>query len=753
MRKAFNVKKFFKYLLTLLGYFLFTILDGEFSPFSLALLTANLFIGLKPLICFILYSAPFLLSFSAVTIAVSVFGGGVLCLIFAIYKRRNAKPSLETVGYLAVALTPYCIFSASHPLPIKLIISSAIILSSFILTQGVKIWIVKGLKYKLSSDDFLSASFLAVVCGYGLIIAFGEGFYFGTALLSILLSGLLIGGLSPLLTSVVTAIPIAIFRVNFTPLSIAVIYACAISLTCSKSKLLTTVLTAAVTTCLYFSTDYFSGLPSYSPFISTAFSVVYLFFPERLAERLRDDLKVHRAENINRYSINLHRNLIAGKLFEFASVFSEMACSVENLKRESPQIDKISSQIANGILNSICADCVALSSCRKNKFPQYDDLKKVVSLGIAKGGLNLVDLPKNFSENCQNAETLLRFANESILNYRVLEEENSAIEQGKTLLVKQTKGLSDALKGLATDACKQLEVNSKSQKKLTDNLLKCGIAVKELSHFKSGDEEEIVAVLSYKDSLNPLFLKAIGEITGYKPIITTNNRISETLSAVTVKRSPRMDAAFGISSKTKDDKQKSGDTHSVTKINEGKFLIAMSDGMGSGEKAEETSANAISLIETFYKAGLSSDVVLPIVNNLLSFNGEDNFTAMDVGIVNLFSGGADFIKIGSPYSFILTKDSVKIIEGNSLPLGILEEMRPTVCKTNLLSGDVIVFLSDGITDAFASSSDLIDFLSTQRALNPKTLADNILEKALFLNGGVAKDDMTAFCVRIFSKSA
>ena len=120
-------------------------------------------------------------------------------------------------------------------------------------------------------------------------------------------------------------------------------------------------------------------------------------------------------------------------------------------------------------------------------------------------------------------------------------------------------------------------------------------------------------------------------------------------------------------------------------------------------------------------------------------------------IVDLFDGFADFVKIGSPYSFILTKDTVKIIEGNSLPLGILEEMRPTVCTTPLNNGDVIVLLSDGITDAFASSSDLIDFLSTQRALNPKILADIILEKALYLNGNTAKDDMTVFCVRIFER--
>ena len=121
--------------------------------------------------------------------------------------------------------------------------------------------------------------------------------------------------------------------------------------------------------------------------------------------------------------------------------------------------------------------------------------------------------------------------------------------------------------------------------------------------------------------------------------------------------------------------------------------------------------------------------------------------------IDLFNSKADFVKIGSPYSFIITRDTVKIIEGNSLPLGILEEMQPTVCSANLNAGDVIVFVSDGITDAFESSSDLIDFLSSQNALNPKTLADNVLERALYLTQGIAKDDMTVFCVRIFKSAS
>ena len=301
---------------------------------------------------------------------------------------------------------------------------------------------------------------------------------------------------------------------------------------------------------------------------------------------------------------------------------------------------------------------------------------------------------------------------------------------------------------MASGYSKKLEDSAALEKKITDTLFACGIYVSETLVF-GGETPEINVTASPVAIASPFFLKAVGEAVGYKVTISSRENVSDELSAVTLTRAPNLDAAFGVASRTRSDQTKSGDTHSITRLSAGKFLVALSDGMGSGKNAEDASATAISLVETFYKSGLCSDLVLSTVNKALTFNREDDFTAMDIGVVDLYCGSADFIKIGTPYSFVITRDSVKIIEGSSLPLGILDEIRPTVCKTELKSGDTIVFVSDGVSDAFGSASDLIDFLTTEKAVNPKTLADNVMEKALSLTDGIARDDMTAFCVRLF----
>ena len=93
--------------------------------------------------------------------------------------------------------------------------------------------------------------------------------------------------------------------------------------------------------------------------------------------------------------------------------------------------------------------------------------------------------------------------------------------------------------------------------------------------------------------------------------------------------------------------------------------------------------------------------------------------------------------------------------GHGIPANLLEvcfiddadDMRLYMKQIDAFSREIAA----GVADAFGSSSDLVEFLSMQKALNPQTLADRLIDKALSLDGGNAKDDITAFCIRIFKR--
>jgi stage II sporulation protein E len=197
----------------------------------------------------------------------------------------------------------------------------------------------------------------------------------------------------------------------------------------------------------------------------------------------------------------------------------------------------------------------------------------------------------------------------------------------------------------------------------------------------------------------------------------------------------------------------SGDTHSVLKINERTFLVALCDGMGSGEYAKRISECTISLLESFYRAKMPSDLILSTINKLLTFNKEETFACVDIAVINLDTGKADIVKIGSPLGFILTGSTVRVLEGGALPLGILDSLHPDTASYTLAEGDVLLFLSDGITDAFGSTSDLVETLKTMPIGNPQCLADTLLQRAITAYGGTSKDDMTVLAVRIFKRKS
>ncbi len=752
-KKPFNLKKFLKYLLSLVGYVFLAAADGNFAPFALPLFAANVYVGLSPFSSFVLYISPYLLSFSLTTVLGAGIGGFLVTVFFLIMKRVKTRPGLSLAFITAFALLPYVFMRDCHNLTVRLILAGVCVPLVFIFVSAAKVFLVKGLKYRLSTDEIVSAAILYSVVFYGGINLFSAPVYEAFAIALTLVSAMILKRSHCAVVALVTALPLFFNSENpafFAPLALYSLVAICFS---PYSKLAVAISTLAVKVALWNFTDIYDEWSFASQFFILAPVCAFLFTPSFAFRKIREKLTVYKDNNLGKYALNRNRLDLSGKLFEISAVFDEMSASLKKLSNETNIEKKAEKDIADELFMKCCSDCKHLSSCRDKLFRSDEELGKIVTLATAKGRLNLADLPSSFSLKCKYPESIVEEANELIdgCERELLKAES--LKNGRELILAQTDGLSEALKSLAVNLSMRLEGKNEVGNAVAENLMSAGIYAFETLAFGEGDSIEINILLPKKQAASPLLLKAVKEVTGKNMVICDAFNVSEELTAVTLKRAPLFDAAFSVAQKTKSDKEKSGDTHSVTKISEGKFLIALNDGMGSGEKASETSATAISLVETFYKANLSSETVLSTVNKILSFNGEDNFTALDVGVIDLFSGGADFIKIGSPYSFVITRDAVKIVEGSSLPLGILDELHPTVCKTKLSSGDVVVFVSDGISDAFGSSSDLIDFLSTQRALNPKTLADNILQKALSLDDGVAKDDMTAFCVRIFEKAS
>jgi len=201
----------------------------------------------------------------------------------------------------------------------------------------------------------------------------------------------------------------------------------------------------------------------------------------------------------------------------------------------------------------------------------------------------------------------------------------------------------------------------------------------------------------------------------------------------------------GMASTAKLDGAVNGDTCSVKKLEHGKILMMLSDGMGS-------------FLERLMEAGFGVDAAIKTVNSMLLLRmPEESFATVDMAVIDVFSGEAEFLKIGAAPSFIKRVREVTTIKTGNLPIGILNQIEIEPVTMALATGDVIVMVSDGVSEVGQKKLDrenwIVNFLRRQTDTQPQELADRLLEQALGMTGGKARDDMTILTAVLYDRPA
>lgn len=219
-------------------------------------------------------------------------------------------------------------------------------------------------------------------------------------------------------------------------------------------------------------------------------------------------------------------------------------------------------------------------------------------------------------------------------------------------------------------------------------------------------------------------------------------------------QAPMLTVTAGAGSRSKGQGARCGDSYGIHALGGGKVLLALSDGMGSGERASRESAATLRMMKKFLAAGLDSDQALNSINALLLMQGgEEMFATADICLADLRSGRAEFVKLGGCLSVILREGRAIRMEGGRLPLGILESVQPYKSQMKLMAGDMLVMVSDGIADsAFEEQEDwLVGLLNAIGEETPQRMADQVLEAAMMRDGGKPKDDMTVLVAKFLGR--
>ena len=762
MKKHFDILSLVKEIPFCLCIFSLTHVGENGEPFGLALLLGLRAAGYQPVLGF----AAFILSALTTNVPslVWIYLGESILLLIAFFVRKTlfgqavrGKLLLPFSSFLA-GLLLYMAVSDFPPYPIPIEVQALqdgffqisaicllITLFGAVCISAAKALKERLLRCKLRVSETVFSLLVFIISGIGFCRFFGINTYMGASFYILLLFCVITKDYSGAVCAFVLSAPC--FLLGFSNASEFFLYGTVAAIFAKTGK----TGTAFALLAAYLSVGYFHGVYQLDSdaLVSWLLCVLlpitaFLLTPERLLTRAEHALIFYKERHLPRIAINRNRESIAERLFEVSALFKHIQNSFLTLGNSDGDASA-KNYMQNRILSSVCKHCSGYGGCLSAGLNAY--LEKLLDIGCIKGKVSFIDLPPMFSDLCGRQNDFLYAVNCQLGEYRAYLQDAEAAASGRQLLASQALGVSEIAKNLALEQSEPLTIYAKKERALENALLSAGIVCSEILVY-GGESPNVSLVMQGNGNVKRL-ATAVSKTLGQPFCLAERLTLAQGKYCCILRKKPAFDAAFGVASRIKHGERFSGDTHSVIKIDESKFLVALSDGMGSGEYAKQVSEGTITLIESFYRAKMPAELTLSTVNRLLSFAKEETFACVDIAVVDLEIGRVDVVKIGAPTGFILSENSLKILENECLPLGILERVHPTTTSYPFKADDTLLFLSDGVTEAFNSSIELFDTIQSLPRNNPQNFADRLLQLALERYGGIAKDDMTVLAVRVF----
>lgn len=730
-----------------LAIFLFASVNRFGFALSLALLCGLVFARQNILIlapCFIVATCVFTLEWWSLLYAVSPVI--VLILLYVIFFKLKKNVPLWAVAFSALlGMTPYiacnCVFNQAY-LHISVSALIAVVLT-FCAGIGAYAVFVRGAVHKATIDELICGGIFLVICAYALSGVGAYGFYaYDVAIaFSVLFCATCFKSGTTLFVSVLFGIGATLKSGDISVLAGAVVFASAAVIFSPFTKWSSALAMLAIEGILWL-LDAYKAVGWQSLVMCSVGVAFCLFIPKSYIAKVKG-----LAKNDDRHAytgiINRRGREMATKLYSASDVFYDMSKNLDVVA--NTKSDCSSMKLAAEVAKSYCSKCKDREICFSALGTDTASvLQPMADAALNRGKATILDMPPFITSRCSNMHSLASVINSSAESYRQRKKESDSISVCKGMMAQQFAGISLVLDSLAQACAQQVNFASDDIEIVKSELLKHNIVASEI--VVSGENSQMGVTLLVRgcDAQKAVLQRILSKY--FKTKLETVKIVDKgEQKLVYLQSAPIFEVAYGIAQKSFDDNV-SGDSKSILCPSRNRRLFAICDGMGHGENASAASKNAVKMIESFYRSGIESNIILNLVNKLLKLNMDDTFSTLDIAVIDTQSGGLDVIKLGSASSFIIRRDNIEVLSCTAAPVGILDDVQSVSSRYQLYDGDMLLMMSDGVYDTLENKgvADMIDSLDT---VNPQTLAEGILQKAI--ESGT-QDDCTVIALRLFA---
>lgn len=399
---------------------------------------------------------------------------------------------------------------------------------------------------------------------------------------------------------------------------------------------------------------------------------------------------------------------------------------------------------------SVCSDCPDKLNCWNNNYQKVNDCFLKIQQKLEEFGyISVGDFPREF-DFCGKISELENSFNLIYREVCIQKKQEQKLREMRNLLSEQFLAMEESVSSLGKQISEYSAVEPVYTKRVNAYFEKKAFRGANACVFMNSTGKMIVEVYILEAvKMNEINLcsdiSLIVERDLELPIFTTAREFTR----IEMWEKPEFLIETAGSQFAGSDNEVSGDSYELFSDNQAQSYIILSDGMGSGKRAQLDSTLASSLVSTLVRSGIGCSSSIRMINSYLRVkNWEESFTTLDIAIINHYEATLSIIKAGASATYILRSGKLKKLEISSMPIGILQDINPVKIKENLFDGDLIITASDGLPDSYAEQ--LKEIATAYKKCSAKEISNRITERLFELKTGEHCDDITIIVTKVTS---
>ncbi len=486
-------------------------------------------------------------------------------------------------------------------------------------------------------------------------------------------------------------------------------------------------------------------------------SVILMLIPDKFLRKIRFAIKGWDQEKQGQH---LHK-IMKHRLKDFSESFQSLSQVLAKQSIEKTGFSKRDLRLLmQEMSQQVCEHCENRERCMGQIALTKPESIGVLAMAQEQGALVLEQMPVEFTRECIHPERFLMETNQSLRIARTIMSFQNKLAQNRQVIAGQMAQVGDLMEDLAENISEVNQLPAEMEEVIIKELGNMHVVVEELTIYEDKDRHLEVHMLASTVKGRLITAKeaatVLTDLIGrpFMPSRESRNVIPREACLLVFVEDTPFYAVTGVARAAKEGEEVSGDTFSCLSLPNGELLLALSDGMGSGEAALEDSQKVIELLEQMTEAGFSKIAAMRLINSLYMPEEENmHYATADVVVINLYQGNCQFIKNGAAATWIRRKQGLERVDGQALPVGVVQDAEPYLGKTQINSGDYVIMMTDGVADAFFDrEEELEELLQEKRIINPQELAEAILEESIRRCGGFAYDDMSVIVAGVWERS-